>query len=112
MARVTFDGPGTLQLEEGGKVYQPGDPMPQSLTDIRRVQLQGVGMRFTYQHDEPVVLPDGETAEMAAAAQIDPPMGGPAVVAAVEDMPKSDAPTIEEKPDEQPAPRASRGQRP
>lgn len=98
MATIVFEGPGTLQLEEGGKVYAPGDPMPARFSDQQRVSLQATGLRFTYQHDEPVVTPDDVPAEMAAAEQI----GGPAVVAAVEDVSKDDV-----KSDE-PAPRASR----
>lgn len=89
-------GTDELRLEEGGKVYHPGDPMPKSLSHARRVALQAAGIRFETRHHEPVVTADGKPAEMAAAAQID----GPAVVAAVEDVPKTD--------DEQPAPRAAR----
>lgn len=105
MSYLRFDGPGTLQLEEGGKVYEPGERMPGSLSAIRRAQLQAGGLRFTTVHDEPVVTPEGTPAAMAAAEQIEPPMGGPVVVAAVEDTPKAD----DERPTtEQPAPRASR----
>lgn len=83
-------GTDELQLEEGGTVYHPGDPMPKSLSHARRVALQAAGVRFETRHTEPVVTPDGEPATLAAAEQIDPPMGGPAVVAAVEDVPKDE----------------------
>lgn len=102
-------GVDTLQLEEGGKEYKPGDQMPKSLSQQRRVALQAAGIRFETRHPEPVLTPDGKPAEMAAAGQIDPPpMGGPVVVAAVEDVPKAEVPPVDRTSNEQPAPRAPR----
>lgn len=92
-----------LQLEDGGKVYRPGDPMPKNLAHARVVALQAAGIRFETVHAEPVLTPEGNPAEMAAAAQIDPPPGGPAVVAAIQDVPKTEA-------SDEPSPsRATRG---
>lgn len=78
-------GSDTLQLEDGGKVYRPGDVIPR-LSQERRIVLQSHGIRFSTRHYEPAVTPDGTPAEMAAARQI--PEG--AVVAAVVDMPQAE----------------------
>lgn len=77
-------GSDTLQLEDGGKVYRPGDVIPR-LSQARRIVLQSHGIRFVTRHYEPPVTPDGAPAEMAAARQI--PEG--AVVAEVVDMPQA-----------------------
>lgn len=116
MPDETFDEPvlilqgGTdeLLLEEGGKVYRPGDRMPKSLSHERRLSLQAAGIRFETRHPEPVLTPGGAPAEMAAAEQIDPPPGGPAVVAAVEDVPKDDVGGADIRAPQEPAPRAPR----
>lgn len=97
-----MDGIDELQLEEDGKVYRPGDAMPKNLSHAKRVSLQAAGVRFETRHDEPVLMPDGTPAEMAAAEQIE----GPAVVAAVEPMP----PAPETSADE-PAPQPRRAAR-
>lgn len=98
---VLVSGTDELYLDEDGKVYRPGDRMPRTLSHARRVALQAAGIRFETRHDEPVVTPEGRPAELAGAEQIDPPAGGPAVVAAVEDRPTTDA-------DEPAPPRADR----
>lgn len=87
---VFLGGSDTLQLEEGGKVYLPGDPLPKNLSQARRVSLQSAGIRIETRHDEPVLAPDGTPDTHAAAGQIDPPPGSPAVIAAVEDVPKQE----------------------
>ncbi len=89
---VFMDGAAELQLEPDGTVYRPGDRMPKSMTQHQRVTLQAAGLRFETRHREAVVTPEGRPAELAAADHIDPPAPGPAVVAAVEDVPKDDAP--------------------
>ena len=83
MADLIFvGGSDTLQLEDGGKVYRPGDVIPR-LSQERRILLQNAGIRFTTRHVEPTVTPDGKPAEMAAAEHL--PDG--AVVAAIEAAP-------------------------
>lgn len=93
---IFVGGPDELHLEEGGKAYRPGDVMPKNLSHAKRVSLVAAGVRFETRHYEPVLTPDGKPAELSAAEQIDPPAGGPAVVAAVEavpaDEPKPDQP--------------------
>ncbi len=83
---ILLGGTDNLQLTEGGKVYRPGDPMPKNLSHKRRLSLQAAGIRFEMRYHEPVLMPDGKPAEIAAAEQID----GPAVVAAVVDQPKDE----------------------
>jgi hypothetical protein len=82
---VFLGGADYIQKEEGGKRYVPGERVP-GLTNAQRVSLQAAGLRFGTIHHEPVVTPEGEPAQMAAAGQI--PEG--AVVAAVEAMPAAD----------------------
>lgn len=76
-------GADTLQLQEGGKVYRPGDALPR-MSQARKNELRAAGILLTTRHAEPVVTPEGQPATMAAAAQVE----GPAVVEAVEDVPK------------------------
>src|SRR5436189_260575 len=38
-----MDGIDELQLEEGGRVYRPGDAMPKNLSHAKRVSLQAAG---------------------------------------------------------------------
>lgn len=81
---ILIGGTDELQLEEGGKIYRPGDVMPRSLSHAKRVSLTAAGLRFETRHHEPVLTPDGQPATISAAEQIEPPPGGPAVIAAVE----------------------------
>lgn len=83
---ILVGGTDELRLEEGGRVYRPGDVLPKNLSHARRVALQQAGIRFATRHPEPVLLPDGRPAGIAAAEQID----GPVVVAAIEAVPADD----------------------
>lgn len=104
---IFSSGADTLQLEKDGKVYRPGDQLPR-LSQARKNALRAQGIYLTSQHAEPVLTPDRETAAMAAAEQIAPPPGGPAVVAALEDdVGAADVPALE-GPKEEPSPRATR----
>lgn len=89
-ALIFTGGSDELRLEEGGKVYHPGDALPRNLSRDRLVGLRAAGIRIERRHTEPILTPDGAPATMAAAEQIDPPAGGPAVVAAVQDVPKDE----------------------
>lgn len=99
---ILMDGIDELQLEEGGKVYRPGDVMPQTLSNAKRVSLQAAGVRFETRHDEPVLMPDGKPATARAAQHI----AGPAVIASIED-----APTAPDPPAQEPAPQPRRAAR-
>jgi hypothetical protein len=90
-------GSDELQLEPGGRVYKPGDVLPKDLSQVRKNALRAAGILLTTRHAEPVLTPEGSSATIAAAEQIE----GPAVIAAVEPAP-SDAPKDE------PSPRATR----
>lgn len=70
--RVVFlGGADTLQLEEGGKVYVPGDPV--QLPDIQRASLMQSGHRFgeVPEVPEPTSAPEPppplESADVSAA---------------------------------------------
>jgi hypothetical protein len=85
---VLQGGTDRLQLHEGGRVYRPGDALPRSLSHEQRASLRAAGIQIATVHREPVITPEGAPAELAAAEQIEPAPGGPAVIAAVEDVPK------------------------
>lgn len=89
---VFLGGADYVQKEEGGKRYLPGDRIP-GLTNAQKASLQAAGLRFGTIHHEPVVTPEGEPAQMAAAEQV--PEG--AVVAAVEAVPTQPRRAAKEK---------------
>jgi hypothetical protein len=89
---VFLGGADYIQKEEGGKRYLPGERVP-GLTNAQRASLVAAGLRFGTVHHEPVVTPEGEPAQMAAAEQV--PEGS--VVAAVEAVPAQSRRTVKEK---------------
>jgi len=64
-------GTDELYLEEEGRVFRPGDAMPRTLTNAKRMSLQTAGIVFGTEHPEPVpepkVLAPGEAVTETAA---------------------------------------------
>jgi hypothetical protein len=50
-------GTDELYLEEEGRVFHPGDAMPRTLTNAKRMSLQTAGIQFGTEHPEPVAEP-------------------------------------------------------
>lgn len=67
---VFIGGSDTLQLEDGGKAYQPGDVMPASLSTDRRLSLQRAGIRFEMRYPEPEPAPAAKPAKDAPAEPV------------------------------------------
>jgi hypothetical protein len=64
-------GTDELYLEEEGRVFYPGDRMPRTLTNAKRVSLQSAGIRFETRHAEP----EPEPKARISADEADPETG-------------------------------------
>jgi hypothetical protein len=107
-------GTDELYLEEEGRVFRPGDAMPRTLTEAKRMSLQTAGLRFGTQHPDPEPEPHrvDELGRTVVAPVTPAPDEAPAAVAPGEAIvaPSPDAasppPSAPSQPRQQPRPAA------